>query len=136
MRDWILVVVLLIFLLVELAWTQWTGGSAGTNDPDELISNALGASAIHEPSGPAIFDWLDSGSAPGGRSTVEGILRVFVPPSASGQSSSLSIFGRAPDVNALRPDKSLAPPHTGRRIVTHRDTQYRHVGSATSTIPR
>jgi hypothetical protein len=96
MRDLLLVVVLVAWLLVELLWPQLTSVKADTRDPYILILDASGAGPVHE------FDNSPRSNFFGVRHTTsDGLaegssLNVQADSAAHARTAAFSVFGHTP----------------------------------------
>lgn len=134
MRDWLLVVVLAVWLVVELLLPQFvTVRAADSREADDLIADALGGSTSHASSDLPSFDFLRVYGGPSA-ALADGSLANSAAEFATSARAYAISFGHPSGTHDQEASESLGGRPSEPNASSRPDKLNRHADSATSRI--
>ncbi len=138
MRDWLLVVALVVALVtwvvVELLSPQLGSVPADLSESEELITEALGGSTGHESSDSPLFAFFQGRSGPSGTVADSSSLKSVADFAAHARGYASHSFGLASQMQVLETSGSGGGQPPATLASSHRDRPGRRADSATSMI--
>jgi len=138
MRDWLLVVGLLIALVtwiaVELLPPQLGSVPTDLSESEELITETLGGSTGHESSDSHLLAFFQGRSGPSGAVADSSSLKSVAEFAAHARAYARHSFGLASHMQVLETSGSRGGQPSATLASSHRDRPGRRADSATSTI--
>lgn len=134
MRDLLLVVALVAWLLVELLWPQLTSVKADTRDPYILILDPSGAGPVHEFDHSPMSNFFGVRHATSDAPADGNPINALADFAAGARTSAFSAFGHTPRTIGQRTGESSGGQPPPSIASSHRDRPGRRADSGTSTI--
>lgn len=140
MRTWLLVVALVVALVtwvvVELLSPQLGSVPADLSESDELLTEALGGSTVHDSSSPSISDFFQVRGASSDAAADGSSLNAVAECAAHARAYAISRFDQPSRTRAQETSKSPGGQRSAAVTASHRGRPGQRVDSATSMIPR
>lgn len=140
MRDWLLVVALVMalvtWIVVELLPLQLGSVPADLSKPDELLTDALGGSTLHESSDSHPFDFFQAHGGPSDAVADSSSLGSVAEFAAHARAYAVSSLGLASHTHVQEASGAQGRQSSATLASSHRDRLSQRADSATSMIPR